>query len=175
MIVLYKGRRGAGKSLTMVKDGYQYYLNGYRVLANFQCTFAEYISNEDLVKLNKESDIDKCVIMLDELQIFFDSRRSMRNQNMNFSYFVAQIRKRGVILLCATQYTNTVDLRLRQHLDIIAMPKYIEEFKLCEVTYIDLTSLEDNWDNTFAIPDSIKVVFEAESIFGLYDTTEMIA
>lgn len=34
-IVLYKGKRGCGKTLTMVKDGFKYYLNGWKVLRNF--------------------------------------------------------------------------------------------------------------------------------------------
>jgi len=59
----------------------------------------------------------------------FDSRRSMAKQNLKFSNFIQQIRKRNIILLGTTQYSNTVDLRLRQHLDIIAYPNYIENIK----------------------------------------------
>src|SRR3972149_3309599 len=113
MIVLYKGRRGCGKTLTMVKDGLLYYLKGYRVLRNFECSFGENISDEEILNLNKNSNIFNCILMMDEVQIFFDARRSMRNQNLNFSNFIQQIRKRNIILLGTTQFANTVDLRFR--------------------------------------------------------------
>ena len=98
-IVLYKGKRGCGKTLTMVKDGWNYYKRGWRVLRNFDCSFGEYIGEEEILNLDKNSDLFNCVIMMDEVQIFFDARRSMRNQNLHFSNFVQQIRKRNIVLL----------------------------------------------------------------------------
>jgi hypothetical protein len=175
MIVLYKGRRGCGKTLTMLKDGLKYYSAGYNILRNFNCSFGEYISNEEILALDKNSDIDNCVLMIDEMQIFFDSRRSMQKTSINFSNFIQQIRKRNIILLCTTQYSNTIDLRLKQHLDIIAYPNYNKEFSVCEVLYIDLTSIEDNLlTNRNSEPASIKVVYYAQPLFKIYNTNQMI-
>src|SRR6056297_3574447 len=99
-IVLYKGRRGAGKTLTMVKDGLSYYLDDVKVYRNFYCSFGEYIDNEDILKLDKKSTLNNCVIMIDEIQIFFDSRRSMAKANVLFSNFIQQVRKRNITILC---------------------------------------------------------------------------
>jgi len=173
-ILIYKGKRGCGKTLTMVKDGYQYFKNGWKVLRNFECSFGKYISEEDILNLNKFSELKNCVIMMDEVQIFFDARKWMKKQNINFSHFVQQIRKRNIILLGTTQFTNTIDLRLRQHTDIIAYPNFIKNLNVCEVIYIDMTSIEDSILNTIKEPVFVKIVYNAEPIFNLYKTEEMI-
>lgn len=178
MIVLYKGARGRGKTLSMVKDGAEYFLEGYKVIRNFECSFGQYIDNEEILNLSKNSNLNNCVMLIDEIQIFFDNRRSMTKQNITFSNFVQQIRKRNIIILCTTQYSNTIDLRLRQHLDIIAFPNYIKDKKVCEVTYMDLTRLQDNdlilGQQAEFKPILSKIVFNAEPIFNLYNTSEMI-
>ena len=173
-IILYKGKRGAGKTLTMVKDGYKYHKLGWNVLRNFSTPFGKYISEEDILNLSKKSKIKNCVIMMDELQIFFDSRRFMKKQNISFSNFVQQIRKRNIILLGTTQFSNTIDLRLRQHIDIVCYPTFLKNYNVCETIYIDMTSIEDSILNTIKEPVYIKMVYNAIPIFNLYKTEEMI-
>jgi hypothetical protein len=173
LIVLYKGRRGCGKTLTMVKDGYAFFLNGFRVLRNFNCQFGEYISEEEILKLDKNSDVEDCVIMIDEIQIFFDSRRSMNKKSIDFSNFIQQIRKRNINLLCATQYSNTIDIRLRQHTDIIVYPNFIKDLNVCEVVYLDITTLQDDFFNSTE-PKQVKIVYNASEVYPLFNTKEMI-
>lgn len=172
MIVLYKGRRGSGKTLTMTKDGLQYLKDNYSILRNFNCKFGKFISDKQILSLNKDSNIKDCVLMIDEMQIFFDSRRSMKKTSIEFSNFIQQIRKRNIILLCTTQYSNTIDMRLRQHIDILALPHFIKSINVCEVVYIDATSSEDILENKQ--PRMVKMVYDAMPIFKLFDTSEMI-
>jgi hypothetical protein len=174
MIILYKGARGRGKTLTMIKDGLAFYLRGYKILRNFECSFGTYIDNEQVLELSKDSNLNNCVLMIDEVQIFFDNRRSMTKQNITFSNFVQQIRKRNIIILCTTQYSNTIDMRLRQHLDIIAFPSFKKDKAVCEVTYMDLTRLQDNEFFQDNKPMTCKVIFNAQPLFKLYNTGEMI-
>jgi len=174
MITLYKGARGRGKTLTMVKDALQFYLNGWNVYSNMKGVhFAEFIDSKEILKINKESTLYNCVLLIDEIQSLFDSRRSMAKGNLDFSYFLQQIRKRGIVLLCTTQYSNTVDIRLRQHVDIIAIPRFNKRFNVCQVQYIDLTTIEDE-DYGIAEPEKVVLTYDATSIFGLYDTKEII-
>lgn len=172
-VVFYKGARGKGKTLTMVKDGSKYFKNGWRILRNFNCRFGEYIKEEEILNLSKDSELYNCVIMIDEIQVFFDARQSLRKNHINFSNFIQQLRKRNIILLATSQYSNTVDLRFRQHVDIIAYPKYIKEIQVCVVTYIDVTMIEDATLQKIELP-SVTIVFNARKVFPLYDTTEMI-
>lgn len=172
MIVLYKGARGKGKTLTMVKDAYKYYLNGFRVLANFKIKFGEYISKEELLSLNKDSDLKNCVLVLDELQLIIDSRNFGNKYNKDFSYFIQQIRKRNIHILGTTQYSNTVELRFRQHIDIVCYPNYDKDNMFCRCYYFDISLLENDLEEIKITPS--MVTFNASQIFPLYDTNEML-
>ena len=171
-IVLYLGRRGAGKTLSMVKDAYLYYKNGRRIITNMNSIkFGEKMSNEEILKLSKDSDIYNCVLVIDEIQLLFDSRRSMKKENITFSNFIQQIRKRGIIMLGTTQFDNTIDKRLRDHCDIIALPKINKDLLLCRVKYLDPTSSQDIESD--GILEYSSVVYDMRDIFQLYDTNEM--
>ena len=173
LVVLYKGKRGAGKTLSMVKDGKKFDQQGYKVLRNFYCKFGTFIDNEEIIALDEFSELEDAVILIDEIQIFFDSRRSQKKQNVDFSHFVQQIRKRNISILCTTQYTKAIDLRLRQHLDVVAYPKYDKKLEVCEVTYIDVTTLEEEpFTGNVKEPETITIVFNAKPIFPLYDHKE---
>lgn len=173
MIVSYQGRRGCGKTLSMVKDMVQYQIDGLTIYRNFKCSIGKPISNTAIMNLSKSSRIKDCVLAIDEIQIFFDSRRSMKTKNMRFSNFIQQIRKRNIILLATTQYIGTVDMRFRQHVDIVASPNFKKNFDCCEITYTDMTSLEDLNINDNKL-DSVKLVFDAKPIYKLFDTEQMI-
>lgn len=172
MIVLYKGRIGSGKTLTMVKDAYQYYQEGYKIYANFQLAFGEYISGEEVLKLDKQSKLKNCVLVLDEVQTFFDSRNFKKSENKDFSYFIQQIRKRNIIILCTAQYVNTIDLRLRQHVQILVAPSFDIQFQICSVMYFDVTIMEDVGHIQELTP--YKIYYDATQIYPLFDTYEML-
>lgn len=177
LIVMYVGSRGCGKTLTMLKDGLQYYNSGIKIYRNYPAKFGTYISEEDILKLSAKSELYNCVIMIDEIQIFFDSRRGMSKKNLNFSYFIQQIRKRNIKVLATTQFSNTVDKRFKQHVDIQARPRYFKQFSkpVVEVTYTDVTSTEDNLFNE--APSLIQqrvTVYDPTPLFNLYNTTDLI-
>lgn len=172
MIVLYKGARGKGKTLTMVKDAYNYCKEGYSIYANLNLSFGKYISSDDVLKLNRKSALRDCVLVIDEIELFFDSRSFSKEENRTFSHFLQQIRKRNIIILCTCQYINLVDLRIRQQLDIISYPNFDKKSLFCGVNYFDLTKLEDNMSLTDFKP--IFVIYNAFPVFSLYDTHEIL-
>lgn len=174
MIVLYTGRRGCGKSLTMVKDAFKFFRSGWTVFSNIELGFEhEYISDSDILTISNNDKINNCVLVVDEIQILVDSRRSMGGKNVDFSHFVQQIRKRNIILLCTTQFTGTVDLRLRQHVDVEAKPYHHKKFNVCEVTYIDVTAI-DIWEMSDNRPPLRKIVYDCLPIYELYDTMNIV-
>ena len=174
-IILYKGAKGRGKTLTMVKDAYRYYLKNWNILSNMNSIpFAKPITTEEILNLNKNSTINQCILVIDEIQIFFDSRRSIRKENLDFSNFIQQVRKRGIILLCTTQYANTVDLRLRQHIDILVYPFFNKTYNACKVIYVDMNTIEDTILGKIKQPEMVTIVFDTLPIYKLYDTHEVI-
>lgn len=174
MIILYVGRRGAGKTLTMTKDAYKYYLNGWRILHNYSLDFGELIETSDIFKLFKDDKIINCVLVLDEIQVYFNSRDSQTKENKNFQYFIQQIRKRNIILLCTTQKQRRVDVTIREHVDIICKPRIIEKYGVVECKYYDETMKEDIlFEDESELP-LIDIVYTASDIYGLFDTTTII-
>jgi hypothetical protein len=157
----------------MIKDAMQFIRDGWTVYSNVYVNIPHRdITEEEILNLDKYSEIHDCVLMIDEIQIMFDSRRSMKSSAISFSAFIQQIRKRRCILLCTTQYTSTVDVRLRQHVDVIARPRHLPDLKVCEVTYTDMTTMED------AImeggqPQSTKIVYDATTIYPYYETRQL--
>ena len=174
MIILYTGRRGAGKTLTMVKDIIQFYNSGWKIVSNVPIEGIEYelMNSEDIISLDKNTKLNNAVLVIDEIQILFDSRRSGSGGNKSFSNFIQQIRKRNIILLCTTQFAGTTDLRIRQHTDVIARPKFNKENLVIDVIYYDITATEDNLYSEEII--NRRVVFDARQVFNRYDTKKTI-
>jgi hypothetical protein len=174
MIVLYTGRRGAGKTLTMIKDAYNYYQSGWKIYSNIGLNFPyEYMTSDDMLEIDEDSPINNAVLVIDEIQTMIDSRRSSSTKNVEFSYFVQQIRKRNVLILATTQFSGTVDLRLRQHVDVLAKPRYYKRLSVCEVSYIDLTAV-DEMDLWGEYKRGTEIVYNARDVFPLYDTFNIV-
>lgn len=171
MIVLYRGARGRGKTLSMCKDAFKFYKNGYRILSNIKLKFGEYITQKEVLALNKGSELYNCVLVLDELQLFFDSRNFAKKENKDFSYFIQQIRKRNIIILGTTQYIGCLELRFRQHIDCLVFPTYDKVSQICTIKYFDITILEDYG---FKEITPVTTLFYAPPVFELYDTYEML-
>jgi hypothetical protein len=173
VVIGYTGRRGAGKTLSMTNDAFQYYNAGYKIYTNMKSlSFAECIDEDQILELAKNDDFQDCALVLDEIQVLFDSRRSGRKQNINFLYFIQQIRKRNVHLLYTTQFSRRVDLGVREHTDIEARPKIIDKtarygVKLCMVTYEDLTASYETM-----VPVLFRKVFIANEVYDFFDTNE---
>lgn len=175
MIYFYKGAKGRGKTLTMVKDAYLFHLNGYTVFTNMKSVkFGVYMTNEDIIKIDKTSFLKNCVMLIDEVQTLFNSRRSMKKENVNFSYFIQQIRKRNIELLATSQFSNTVDLILRQHIDYMITPFHDKELDVCKVIYLDLNSFEDDNNGIINEASRTTTVYDALPIYKLYNTEELI-
>lgn len=169
-IGLFQGRRGSGKTLTLVQLGLDYYTLGWKIFSNFKCSYAKKISNDFIINLDTHSDLRDCVILVDEIQVLFDSRLWKSASSISFSHFLMQIRKRNIVILGSTQYVDTVEKRFRQHVDVLICPEFDEDYLVCYVTFYDLTSFEDS-----SVPDFFSYAYYAKPLFPLYDTSEMIA
>ncbi len=170
MITLYRGRRGKGKTTTMVKDAYNYFCYGWKIYTNMdKLGFPhEQLSVDDIVNLHK-SDIENCVLMIDEIQAIVDNRRGMKKENVSISNFFYEIRKRSIVLLATTQFSRNTDLRFRDQVDIIAHPSMLPEYPVVECVYTDLTATEDNVGII-----SRKVIYNPTEVFKLFNTNERV-
>lgn len=175
VIIGYLGRRGKGKTTTMVLDAYKYYQRGFPIytnLTNLKIPHTK-LTDQQILDMAEQDEFINCVLMIDEIQVLFDSRTSNKKKNRNFLNFIQQLRKRGVRLLYTTQFARRVDVGIREHLDIEARPRLIitteKDKPLIEVTYLDLTSQED-----VGYIIARTKVYEAYKVFDMFDTTERI-
>jgi hypothetical protein len=131
------------------------------------------MTNDDMLNIKEDSPINNAVLVIDEIQTMIDSRRSGSSVNVGFSYFIQQIRKRNIIILATTQFSGTVDLRLRQHVDVLAKPRFYKKYGVCEISYVDLTAVDemDLWGDYVS---GITIVYDAQDVFSLYDTLRIV-
>ncbi len=174
MIALYIGRRGCGKTTTLIKDAYKFKKAGWKIITNMNSlAFSdEVLSIEEILGL-LEGEENNIVIVLDEIQTFIDSRRSMRKRNVDFTYYIQQIRKRNVIILAATQFARRVDIAFREHTDIIVRPQYYPEYPVIVAEYRDITFMPEELDGD-STAGTQTVIYDPRLVFGLFDTRETI-
>ena len=127
-IKFYYGHLGSGKSLRMVMHAVEDYYSGRIILANFDFNKIKYfkvrISQllEMLPQLNPERSYS---LFLDEVQTEADSRDFMKDKNKQFSYFIAQCRKRDINVHYASQWASGADKRLRDLTDYVVRCKAV--------------------------------------------------
>lgn len=184
-VVLYTGRRGEGKTLTMVAEGLQYYLNGYDVYRNFSAKFGVEIGKRHLYEIDQHN-IQNAVIMIDELHLFYDSRQFMKKRNIEFSKFLAKLRKKNIIVMGTVQFKDNTEYRIRQHCDVEASMKTDTKNGVVHCVYIDKTKIQNSFmlDKSNEIFDKvlnrskgvshISVIYDVNPIFdnNIYDTNE---
>jgi len=172
LIVQYIGRRGAGKTLTMTKDVVNYYYSGWKIYTNYDLYGIEYtkLTNDEIINLINLDHIRNCVIAIDEIQTVIDSRKFAKDSNMDFTYFIQQIRKRGIVLLATSQFLDNVEKRFRQHIDLLVKPRavYMESGNwVVTAKYIDSTSEEDTGE-----VDMVEIVYNPFNIISHYSTIQ---
>jgi hypothetical protein len=174
MITLYRGARGKGKTLTMVKDALKYYKNHYKVYSNLESLkFGIYITSDFILNLSRNSNLNNCVLVIDEIELFFDSRNYSNKQNKAFSNFLQQIRKRNIVILSTCQYISLIDIRIRQQIDVCCYPRFDKYTLYCRAYYFDLTRLEEDYNSKIELSPCL-VVYDARDVFGLYNTYELL-
>lgn len=168
MITLYKGARGMSKTLTMVKDGLKYLNEGWEVLTNLENSPFKQITSEYILSIDGGSNLFNTVLVIDEIELFFDSRDWTKKQNSSFARFLQQIRKRNVHILATAQFSDLIEKRLRQQIDFVVQCSYDKNTQISTGLYVDLTGLESGSLESFTI------TFYAPPIFSMYNTNQII-
>lgn len=171
MIAIYVGSMGSGKTLSMVRQAYEYYLDGYKILSNMKLNFPyQKITSKDIVEFAKnKKGLYNTIVLIDELHIFLDSRRSASRKNLIGSYFITQTRKQKVKLLGTTQHRHQIDRRVRDNTDLFIDCEKIELPTTLNGKKVLLFTNHINTRESYE-----KVRFVGNKYFNLYDTEELI-
>lgn len=104
-------------------------------------------------------------IFIDELNFYFDARRSMKNENITFSTFLLQQKKQGCHLTGTTHDLMSLDVRLRENFDFLITPKVYPAYPHPpQILKMRITNgpLQDEIDKT--------ITLDCRPFLGLYDS-----
>ena len=162
---------GSSKTLSMVRQAYEYYLDGFKILSNMKLNFPHtIITSKTLTDFAKNQEgLYNTVLLLDELHIFMDSRRSASRKNLLTSYLILQTRKMKVKLLGTTQHRHQIDRRVRDNTDI-----FIDCEKMEIPTKIDGNPVLLMTNHIHTRESYEKIRFIGNKYFKLYNTEEII-
>jgi hypothetical protein len=174
------GNIGSGKTLALTRFGYLHFLKGYKVYANYHLSFPHVKIDPDFLEKIVSGNVvfkGNNIFLLDEIQMYIDSRASASKRNRIISYFIMQIRKKSIILGFTAQMLHTVEKRLRD-----LCQNKVE----CNITEVQLTDDEGGVEtvqicvNTGYVDDGSGMVeagtdmYLAKQWFKYYDTRELI-
>ncbi len=161
MLVSFIGDIGSGKTLGMTffasRDKRPVYSNYKIKIPNYRP-----LKPETLVTLE-----DASLALIDEAYAWLESRRSGADSSLYFSYILFQSRKRKTDIYMTNQLISTVDVRFRMMANIEVHCQSVKEG--FEYTFFKVSSTNIYRPKTFILPIS-----EAEKIYPLYDTLELI-
>ena len=99
--------------------GFFNYLEGRKIYANYPVYFphTELDINDILSVINMEMEISPKTVLIQEASKWFDSRRSMRKENVMLSSFTGQSGKREINIYYDDQFPTRIDLGLKDITD----------------------------------------------------------
>lgn len=104
----------------------------------------------------------KCKVILDEAYAYLESRLSMSKLNLYMSYILFQSRKRGIDIIITAQLESSIDNRFVQLANIRIYAQVVKDGFRYFITNGKSIKL-------------MKITFKnAEKIWGLYDTNEVV-
>jgi len=120
MIVSFEGPQGTCKTTSAVSLAFkEYCISGRKIISNDHLLFPYTQFNMQYFVDNlATTEMEKCIILLDESQQYMDARMTQSKENRVFSYFVGQARKRFVDLYLPTHSIMNIDSRIRPHIDL---------------------------------------------------------
>jgi len=194
LVVCYTGGRGSGKTLSMTVQASIDMIQGRRCWSNYPISFKMKGSDSKIVSYDAEPlefdrlyDFDQSfqhgLVLIDEINLWADSRRSMNVSNRLLTYIFQLIRKRRLSFYLTVQNFDWLDKRIRWQTDVL-IKCFDLSFAYHELTpgeaisqtLIDLSGAmtghpagERDEHNYWHRPD-VRRTMHAKDFFKVYDT-----
>lgn len=159
MLVNIFGGLGSGKTLLLTILGYNGFMKGKKVYANYKTTFAQPITLKQILLKDFEPN---SILLLDEIYTKLDSRFSWNKTSVFITHFIFQSRKLGVDIYATEQLRRSVDIRFRELADV----NVFCEFANNRFTYL---FIKDYKKFTLCLHYNV-----AKKFFTMYNTNEII-
>lgn len=192
VVVGFIGEMRSGKTLCMTLEAYREHLKGRKVYSNYALAFPYEDVDDQLVasvtKDNKTRLFDGCVILLDEVHVYMDSRTSSQKKNRLLSYFVTQSGKLDSLVMWSSQFLGQADKRLRLNTQILyKAERYVlrggrkvrlrqddkrEDFLIDLHKHVFTEDVRGGMGFRYVGTKTLKA---PRKLFGLYDTKQRVA
>ncbi len=169
MILGILGKIGQGKTFTAVVLAYSLkQKEGYKIYSNIKSLkINDYYISSPSELYNLPEDEGKKLLLLDELQAWFNSRKSMSRHNVKATTELMQSRKLNYDIIYTQQYLKMVDITLRWTTDYYVFPNMSIEDKYVRLNLEFLSP----YDMSIVKFKKYKV---SKNLLDLYDTKEKI-
>lgn len=164
MLFVISGNLGSGKTLLLVVMAKLANLRNVKIVSNFNLVGIPF-EKFSISKFFK-AQYNNCIILLDELYNYVDSRRSMSDENLLFSYTLFQSRKKTIEIYTTVQLNSTIDMRFRNLTDFNIIASKIAE----GYNYLVYNPKVLDVYNESYLPFQY-----AEQFYQMYDTNEVIS
>ena len=129
LTIIFEQKQRKGKTLGGVIWALDSYQTGRNVFSNIQLGFPhEPIQFHELKLEDGASPYWNGHIFIDELNFYFDARRSMTTENIEGSAFLLQQKKQGCHLTGTTHDLMSLDMRIRDNYDYLVVPTVKPEY-----------------------------------------------
>jgi len=172
MIIGIIGEMGSGKTLSAVYLASILKNKGYYIISNMK----NFKLNNDLLynpeMLKELNPNKKYLIIIDEIYVYADSRRSTSKKNLLLSYLLFQSRKRNLDIIYTAQKFTSIDVRIRNLTDLFILTYYYGIINDYILLQWDISKNVEQ--NKFITPEKTIKLKLNPKIFKLYDTYEII-
>jgi hypothetical protein len=167
LTLIFEQKQRKGKTLGGVIWALDSFQCGRRVFSNIQLGFAhEPIQFNELKLVDGTSPYWNGHIFIDELNFYFDCRRSMKQENIEASAFLLQQKKQGCHLTGTTHDLMSLDMRIRDNYDFLIRPEVFPEYPA--VPQIIKMVVETGPLQEYRRPRTLTL--ECAPFLGLYDS-----
>lgn len=127
--IIFEAPQRWGKTLSGVIWALNSFQEGRNIFSNIQLGFGHEPLQFGEIELETGSTrFWNGHIFIDELNFYFDARRSLSGKNIKFSSFLLQQKKQGCYLTGTTHDLYSLDVRLRENYDFLIKPKVYPAF-----------------------------------------------
>lgn len=198
MIEIFAGRMRSGKGIGATLSARNHYIRGYTtILSNMDFFFdqpkepvnqpldLDIIENcvNNAIPLTTHYNVERLLVVMDEMPLLMDSRTSMSKDNRGLTYFSSQSAKDRVDIIGTTQLNDMIDIRMRKfaHWIYVCQKHYFPPF-IAPSKELIRNAIEkftfDLYDNQSIIPEyitTLELPWQEANIIGYqYSTIQKI-
>lgn len=166
LTIIFEGPQRSGKTLGAVIWSLDAFQHERTIFSNIQLGFPhEELSFSDVRLADGRSRFWNGHVFIDELNFYFDARRSISGPNLEFGAFLLQQKKQGCNITGTTHGLNYLDVRLRENFDYLVRPtvypRYPEKPQFLKLDVVN---------GPLQQPFHKVIIIDCKPYLGLYDT-----